>query len=853
MARVRLEWVPIQVANLGLLGFDHLQLNYEASDMTSQDQWFVIEGIRGHPYLEALGYDGVTTLADANPTAGENGVPRYGQDLIDAIGTPQSRGSRALPLLDPFDAWQTLAYHAGDIDGEFTYSILGIPGSVIPSQNSSSLIASLLFYIGIDISNHIPFGMRRTSGMHTLLGTQGDDDMTTTENFSALAGGRGDDELNGTDASERFYGGRGDDLIMWNKGFNLIHGGQWKLSYAEDGTDTVDYSGGGYILIQKSLFQLENVSPDYVVRVGNDAVDHLYSIERIQWSSANDTLQLEDVGVLEDGLLFKMGAETTTGGDRIELAGMTQGVLINPTGVDDQIAISALSTPAKASWIESVETIVGTGSNDKIYVDNNVHTADGGGGDDVLDARLVTAFSPFDLQGYDIVLQGGTGNDTLVANAGRMLLNGGDGADKFVLTAMTTGTTKVELVIEGADAADNLYVPYAFFDGTNGIFDGSQLMPVLGGIGTPEQTGGAMAYFDWLTESQRWFGTDGSQGIITFVGAIWYDMDGSDLMVHIYKGATAEFPYSDGAGGTFMYTEVLPLMSTETLVRVKNYQAGDLGINFYDPGEAVDLQLSNGSWVWHYPNYDAIVHTLTADGARLAALEARPGAVEMPSDDPANSPLPLIGGASDDTLAYAGSGSITIDGQEGNDSLTSGAGDDVLAGGSGGDTMSGGGGNDSYFVDSLTDVVLESAGGGDDAIYSSVDLVLSDNVETLLLIDDAVSGTGNALDNKMGGTEADNVLIGGAGNDLLVGSMGRDTLIGGSGDDRYGYTPGDGIDLIHDQGSASDIDVLMINYGLAPSDITVLRPMGSPQDLLLLLSDGGRINLQPGSVASGWC
>lgn len=164
MARIRIEWVPIQVANLGWFGFDHLQLTFQQSDAIAQDEWFVIEGIRGDPYLEALGYDARTTLAEANPLSG---APRYGEDLIAAIGTPQARGSRALPLLDPYEAWQTMAMHAADIDGEFTYSMLGVTGTVVPSQNSSSLIASLLYYVGIDISNHIGLMQQTHQAKHS--------------------------------------------------------------------------------------------------------------------------------------------------------------------------------------------------------------------------------------------------------------------------------------------------------------------------------------------------------------------------------------------------------------------------------------------------------------------------------------------------------------------------------------------------------------------------------------------------------------------------------------------------------------------------------------------------------------
>ena len=49
----------------------------------------------------------------------------------------------------------------------------------------------------------------------------------------------------------------------------------------------------------------------------------------------------------------------------------------------------------------------------------------------------------------------------------------------------------------------------------------------------------------------------------------------------------------------------------------------------------------------------------------------------------------------------------------------------------------------------------------------------------------AINGTGNELDNVLGGNTGANVLTGAAGNDSLNGGAGNDTLIGGTGNDTY--------------------------------------------------------------------
>ena len=177
MARIRIERVPIAVFNLGLFGFDHLQLVYQNDDTnerTAQDGWYVMEGLRdagpNGVILGVEGWDGMTTLADANAASGE--------ELIAKIGTPTTRGSREVAVSDPFSSWNLMAVYAGDIAAqELPYIALGLPGSATPTINSSSVIASLLYYAGVDVQTVWPSGTRFSPGTTTLIGTSGDDEM----------------------------------------------------------------------------------------------------------------------------------------------------------------------------------------------------------------------------------------------------------------------------------------------------------------------------------------------------------------------------------------------------------------------------------------------------------------------------------------------------------------------------------------------------------------------------------------------------------------------------------------------------------------------------------------------------
>ena len=153
-------------------------------------------------------------------------------------------------------------------------------------------------------------------------------------------------------------------------------------------------------------------------------------------------------------------------------------------------------------------------------------------------------------------------------------------------------------------------------------------------------------------------------------------------------------------------------------------------------------------------------------------------------------------------LVLSGSLSIAGTGNAQGNRITGNAGNNTLDGATGADTLAGGTGNDTYLVDVTTDVVTEVAGAGLDLVQSSLDWTLSLNVEKLLLLDGAVSGTGNTQNNTLTGNALSNVLSGLEGNDTLVGAGAGDTLIGGTGNDTYLANLGD--QLIEAAGQGTD-------------------------------------------------
>jgi Ca2+-binding RTX toxin-like protein len=174
-----------------------------------------------------------------------------------------------------------------------------------------------------------------------------------------------------------------------------------------------------------------------------------------------------------------------------------------------------------------------------------------------------------------------------------------------------------------------------------------------------------------------------------------------------------------------------------------------------------------------------------------------------------------------------GAGQDTLLGVAGNDVLNGREGADTLDGGLGVDTMTGGLGDDDYYVDSITDKVVESTGQGHDEIVSSVTFTLASNLEDLTLVG-AVNGTGNGLANTISGSDLTNTLLGGSGNDLLIGADGDDSLDGQNGSDRV--IGGEGNDTLSGL-SGNDVFVFAGGFGSDKVNSFDFAPK-SGQDLL---------------------
>ena len=597
--------------------------------------------------------------------------------------------------------------------------------------------------------------------------------ITGTDVFN-LRGNELDNVLTGNNAANTLTGNNGDDTLNGLGGFDTLIGGA--------GNDT-------YVLADLSLSQYGQF-----VRYGYDTVSE----------GAGAGLDTVVVTAIDNPDTFRDGY---TLGANIEY-GMIVGTLaFNLTGNELDNVLTGN---------DAANTLIGNDGDDTFYGLGGFDTLIGGAGNDtyVLADLSQSQSGQFVRYGYDTVSEdAGAGIDTIVVAAidnpdtisTRESYTLGANVENGTIVgtlAFNLAGNELDNVLTGNDAANTL----TGNDGNDTIDGGA-------GADVAVFRGARSDYVIALLPDSRIQVVDSVAG-----------RDGTDLLTNIEKLQFSDIdvtssslngfvagPGNDPLVGDADPNEIQEAPGDDVVI-------GGLGDDIYHVDSEADVVIENAD-EGNDTIYSTVNYTLPDNVETLFLEEGAPAAINGAGNDVQN-------------FIYGNSLDNALSGYGGDDVLVGGAGNDILDGGVGNDAMAGGLGDDTYHVDSEADAIIENANEGTDTVFATINYTLSDNFETLFLVEGAPGAInaagngvqnfiyGNSLDNALSGYAGDDVLVGGAGNDILDGGIGDDAMAGGAGDDTY-YVDSEADAIIENADEGTDTVFTTINYTLS-NDFEIL-------------------------------
>jgi predicted extracellular nuclease len=557
---------------------------------------------------------------------------------------------------------------------------------------------------------------------------------------------------------------------------------------------------------------------------GNIRVGFLYNTDRVQLGDLDANATLAERRMYTD----RIGDGTRDAGDLIAYSDDMLGGEINT-----------------ADWSTTRRSLLGefTFNGNKVYVVANHWPSKGGSGEIWQFNQNIDAGQPANS---DWAQRNEVGQDVysmmnLIAagspDAG--IASGGDYNDFYFYRPLTTvtgytlanGTARVggtrfeNLTLTLAEAERYTYA----FDGRSQAIDHIIVNPLLGGVATydvvhintgynPAGTGPdanpalsdhdpALSSFDYRNFSEVLVGTsgndvidgfggndristglgndflDGNVGIDRLIGGGGNDVyvvdNASDEVIEA-AGDSRDVVYAAASYGLAAGAEIEVLSAKDqsgaaALVLIGNGFGqeiyGNAGANFLEGAGGTDYLIGLGG-----------NDTYVVDGSEDAVVEAIGGGTDVVY---ARGDYTLTAGAEVEvisTISQDATASVALIGNGFGQTIYGNAGANFLEGGGGADVLIGLAGNDVYVVDSASDYVAESGGGGRDVVYARASFALGSGQEVEVLstasqaATTAIDLTGNELGNEILGNAGANVLNGGAGGDFLFGLGGADTF-----------------------------------------------------------------------------
>jgi Ca2+-binding RTX toxin-like protein len=610
-------------------------------------------------------------------------------------------------------------------------------------------------------------------------------------------GGSGDDTVQGELGDDMLYGDAGNDYLVGSEGSDTLDGGDGddKLYDSANGSDTMR-GGAGKDEIRISHAQGQR-SETIVVDAGADD-DKVYYDSTTSGSTSMDLGAGDDQLALTQNYFGALRLTLGTGQDRVTLGSYynNSGSWYNSVTVTDfavgaagdVFELNAFLTQNLINWDganpfgpKGFLRLLQSGSDTLLQLDR-----DGTGGSNAsyftlttFQNTLASAFTADNFNGLD---PNGTQLATASVIAPVSVIEGVDGGAALSILLKNVSTASGSITISfdaaGSTAANGTDVSVPT---TTTTYDVSQStagdytidLPSIG-IFDDLVAEGTETLSIKVTATGLLFdnGTDTTFVTISLLDSEVDGTSGNDVLTgrasaDMLRGFGGDDVLDGGAGN-----DVLDGGTGS------DRMSGGVGDDIYhvdDAGDRVVERVGEG----HDRVYSTIDYRLTANVEDLV-LDG--------SGD-----INGTGNVLDNAIA-GNDGDNVLNGGAGDDDLTGGLGDDRLTGGAGADRMDGGAGDDTYSVDNAADVVIEGSDGGFDTILATVDFVLGDDAEKLVLSKGARIGTGNAGHNVIIGSNGADTLSGLAGGDQLAGGAGGDRLDGGTGDDTL--TGGIGRDLL---------------------------------------------------------
>jgi len=574
-----------------------------------------------------------------------------------------------------------------------------------------------------------------SSTVDTISALGGDDLVYGRAGNDILDGGSGNDNISGNDGDDQLSGGLANDFLYGGAGIDTLNGGDGddKL-FGDDGNDTLFGNTGNDTLdggtgvdtltggTGDDLYYLDNAA-DVVVENAGEGTDTVYATATFTMAANIENATL--LGSSDIDATGNSGINTLLGNSGANrLYGLSGDDTLK--GFDGNDTLDGGDGQDYLYGGLGADSLLGGLGNDKLYGEDGADTLSGNDGDDLLDGG----------SGNDILL-GGAGNDFLDGNLGADSLSGGSGDDSYIID--DSGDTITELAGEGTDNANSSVSFTLAANVENLLLVGSTAID-----GTGNSAGNILL---GNSGANHLYGLDGNDELRGNAGDDVLDGGaGNDVL----DGGQGKDTLLGGLGDDTYYVDRSDDVVTENL------------------DEGVDTVRSTASYTISANVEDLILESAagygTATGNSLANT--------LTGNEYGNT---LSGAEGNDTLSGM-AGNDTLLGGSGADTLFGGDGDDRLDGGTEADSMTGGLGNDIYVVDTMADVVAESASVGTDTVESSISYVLGSKLENLTLTgSSAINATGNELDNVILGNDAENSIDGGTGGDTLYGGGGNDT------------------------------------------------------------------------------